>query len=369
MPSLDLYDYDLPRERIAQEPLHNRVDARLMLIDRASGDIEHHHVRDLPQLLRAEDVMVMNNSRVVPARLFGKRTNTGGRWQGLFLRRDRETGVWECLTKTRGSLQPGETITLQDRDARAGGELLVIGRGEEGHLLVQPVPNDFFPGPPQAIEPGKWLDRYGRVPIPPYIRDGHMVDADVTNYQTVFASAKPEDAGSVAAPTAGLHFTKGLLSEIAKGQTARAEVTLHVGIGTFRPIEVDDIDKHEMHEEWGRIEEDSVDLINDRRGGGGRCVAVGTTSVRVLESCVVNRDEQTGRGEVATWTGATDLFIKPPYRFGAVDALMTNFHLPKSSLLVLVSAFAGRDLIRKAYQEAIENEYRFFSYGDAMLIV
>ncbi|MCR9209313.1 MAG: tRNA preQ1(34) S-adenosylmethionine ribosyltransferase-isomerase QueA [bacterium] len=369
MPSLDLYDYELPRELIAQEPLQNRVDARLMVIDRASGEIEHHHVRDLPQLLRAEDVMVKNNSRVVPARLFGRRTKTGGRWQGLFLRSDRATGVWELLTKTRGTLQTGETITLDDRDARAGGELMVIGRDDQGHLLVQPVPNESFDGPPQAIEPGKWLDKYGRVPIPPYIRDGHMVDADVTNYQTVFASTNPEDAGSVAAPTAGLHFTKQLLDEIAKGQTASAEVTLHVGIGTFRPIEVDDIDQHQMHEEWGRIEEDAVETINDRRSGGGRCVAVGTTSVRVLESCVANRNETNGRGVAATWTGATDIFIKPPYRFGVVDALMTNFHLPKSSLLVLVSAFAGHDLIRRAYKEAIANEYRFFSYGDAMLIV
>jgi S-adenosylmethionine:tRNA ribosyltransferase-isomerase len=191
-----------------------------------------------------------------------------------------------------------------------------------------------------------------------------MVDSDVTNYQTVYASKKEEDKGSVAAPTAGLHFTEGLLKTIAKRQTAIHEVTLHVGIGTFRPIEADDIDQHHMHQEWGRIDSQSCESIQSRRATGGRCVAVGTTSVRVLESSVAANG-----GDLKEWTGATDLFIKPPYQFGAVDALMTNFHLPKSSLLVLVSAFASRELILQAYQEAIDAEYRFFSYGDAMLIV
>ncbi|TWU01674.1 tRNA preQ1(34) S-adenosylmethionine ribosyltransferase-isomerase QueA [Neorhodopirellula pilleata] len=374
MHSLDLYDYELPRERIAQEPLRNRVDARLMLVDRAEGTIDHYHVRDLPELLRAEDALVLNNSRVVPARLIGYRTRTNGRWQGLFLRSDPASGVWELLTKTRGTLRTGETITLQDRDARDGGKLEIIGRDTEGHLLVKPLVESFTAvdrdGQPisapesMARSATAWLERYGRVPIPPYIRDGRMVDADVTNYQTVFASKKEEDKGSVAAPTAGLHFTDNLLKTIAKGQTAIHEVTLHVGIGTFRPIEADDIDEHHMHQEWGRIDQATVDSIVARRAAGGRCVAVGTTSVRVLESSVA-----AGNGNLAEWTGSTDLFIKPPYRFGAVDALMTNFHLPKSSLLVLVSAFATRDLILKAYQEAIDAEYRFFSYGDAMLIV
>ncbi|WP_404307831.1 tRNA preQ1(34) S-adenosylmethionine ribosyltransferase-isomerase QueA [Neorhodopirellula lusitana] len=376
MHSIDLYDYQLPRERIAQEPLRNRVDARLMVIDRAAGTIDHHHVRDLPELLRAEDSLVINNSRVVPARLLGKRTRTGGRWQGLFLRSDPASGIWEMLTKTRGSLKTGETITLQDRDAREGGQLEVVGRDEEGHLMVKPIAETFsaavdFTGMPAAgsvagseASPTQWLERYGRVPIPPYIRDGRMVDADVSNYQTVFASKNEDDKKSVAAPTAGLHFTDSLMKTIAKGQTAIEEVTLHVGIGTFRPIEALDIDTHHMHQEWGRIDAGSCERISQRRAAGGRCVAVGTTSVRVLESSVANNN-----GKLAEWTGATDLFIKPPYQFGAVDALMTNFHLPKSSLLVLVSAFATRDLIMQAYQEAIEAEYRFFSYGDAMLIL
>ncbi|MBB3205873.1 S-adenosylmethionine:tRNA ribosyltransferase-isomerase [Rhodopirellula rubra] len=367
MHSLNLYDYQLPRELIAQEPLRNRVDARLMLVNRADGTIEHHHVRDLPELLRAEDSLVLNNSRVVPARLIGYRTRTEGRWQGLFLRSDPESGVWELLTKTRGTLKTGETITLQDRDARDGGKLEVIGRDNEGHLLVRPLPDsvqldDALSG--HESSPTRWLERFGRVPIPPYIRDGRMVDADLINYQTVFASKREEDKASVAAPTAGLHFTENLLKNITKGQTSIHEVTLHVGIGTFRPIESENIDDHHMHHEWGRIDADTCESIRARRAAGGRCVAVGTTSVRVLESSVAANS-----GELKEWTGATNLFIKPPYQFGAVDALMTNFHLPKSSLLVLVSALAGRDLIRQAYQEAIDAEYRFFSYGDAMLII
>lgn len=367
MHSLELYDYPLPRERIAQQPLRNRADARLMVVDRSSGTIEHQHVRDLPELLRAEDSLVLNNSRVVPARLVGYRTRTRGRWQGLYLRSDAATGVWELLTKTRGRLTAGETITLQDRDARDGGQLEVIGRDDEGHLFVRPlwesVPDDATLGK-NEVTPTQWLERFGRVPIPPYIRDGRMVDADLVNYQTVFASEREEDKASVAAPTAGLHFTQSLLQNIAKGQTAIHEVTLHVGIGTFRPMEVADIDNHRMHQEWGRIDAETCRNIRDRREAGGRCVAVGTTSVRVLESSAAANG-----GTLQEWTGATDLFIKPPYSFAVVDALMTNFHLPKSSLLVLASAFAGRELIMRAYQEAVEAEYRFFSYGDAMLIV
>ena len=360
MSEIDLYDYDLPRELIAQEPLPTRSDSRLLLVDRVSGTIDHYHVRDLPELLRAEDVLVRNDSRVVPAKLVGHRTNTGGRWQGLFLRSDAELGVWEILTKTRGKLQTDETITVSDREGRAGMLLRVVARTDDGHLLVTPeaLPDDAIAS--QFTEAGQWLDRFGRIPLPPYIRDGNMVDADIENYQTVFA----QDRGSVAAPTAGLHFTDALLSQIAKGQTQIADVTLHVGIGTFRPIEAERLDDHEMHFEWGQIDRANCDLINDRRGGGGRCVAVGTTSVRVLESAFAD-----GVGQLKPWTGQTNLFIRPPYQFGAIDALMTNFHLPKSSLLVLVSAFATNELAMKAYKAAIAEEYRFFSYGDAMLIV
>jgi S-adenosylmethionine:tRNA ribosyltransferase-isomerase len=365
MSEIDLYDYELPRERIAQEPLATRSDARLMLIDRSQGAIDHYHVRDLPELLHAEDALVLNNSRVIPARLVGYRSRTGGRWQGLFLRADSESGVWEVLTKTRGKLEPGETLTVQDREARDGMRLTVVSRTEQGHLLVMPgppegaIPQEWLDRP-EPSTPLQWLERYGRVPLPPYIRDGQMVDADVQNYQTVYA----REGGSVAAPTAGLHFTQPLLDEISKGQTATSEVTLHVGIGTFRPIEAEQLSEHRMHSEWGQIGEDTCRVINERRAAGGRCVAVGTTSVRVLESAA-----EQGQGELQPWTGTTDLFIKPPYDCRVVDALMTNFHLPKSSLLVLVSALAGRELIQKAYRTAIEQEYRFYSYGDAMLII
>ena len=360
MPEIELYDYDLPRELIAQDPMATRSDARLMLVDRSTGEIDHFHVRDLPELIRSDDVMTLNNSKVVPARLIGHRTRTEGRWQGLFLHADAATGIWEVLTKTRGTLQEGESITVQDREGRPGMLLIVVARTDDGHLLVKPELPSQYDEPEHFQCAADWLDRFGRIPIPPYIRDGHMVDADVENYQTVFA----QERGSVAAPTAGLHFTKQLLEDIRAKGTATAEVTLHVGIGTFRPIATESLDEHEMHFETGSIDQATCELITERRTHGGRCVAVGTTSVRVLESAAA-----ANRGKLAAWSDKTDLFIKPPYKFAAVDALMTNFHLPRSSLLVLVSAFATRDLALKAYQAAVEEEYRFYSYGDTMLIV
>ncbi|TWU45297.1 S-adenosylmethionine:tRNA ribosyltransferase-isomerase [Novipirellula aureliae] len=356
--SIDAYDYELPRERIAQEPMAVRSDSRLMIVNRQDGSIDHAYVRDLPQWLNADDCLVVNNTRVVPAKLVGFRTETGGRWQGLFLQADASTGAWEVLTKTRGTLKSGETITIQDRDGRDGMQLVVVARTDEGHLIVTPtMPKGDTSEPPS--EPSAWLERYGRIPLPPYIRDGQMVDSDVDDYQTVYA----EHRGSVAAPTAGLHFTEKLLDQIRRSGTDVADVTLHVGIGTFRPIAVEQLDEHVMHSEWGSLDTIAADKINDRRQKG-RCVAVGTTSVRVLESAAA-----ANHGRLAAWTGSTDLFIKPPFEFKAVDALMTNFHLPRSSLLVLVSALAGHELIMRAYKEAIAEEYRFFSYGDAMLII
>ncbi len=365
MSELDSYDYHLPRNLIAQEPLGTRSDSRLMLVDRASGEIDHYHVRDLPELLRCDDALVMNNSKVVPARLVGYRTDTKGRWQGLFLREDKESGIWEVLTKTRGKLRQGESITIQDRNARDCMRLIVVARTDDGNLLVKPeLPDEYVPlageSDSQLREAADWLQHYGRIPLPPYIRDGQMVDADIANYQTVFA----KDRGSVAAPTAGLHFTDTLLENIACTGVAICEVTLHVGIGTFRPIQSDTLAEHQMHSEWGQIDDATAQTIQQRRQAGGRCVAVGTTSVRVLESAWNG-----GEDRLESWTASTDLFIKPPYDFKVVDALMTNFHLPRSSLLVLVSAFASRQLALKAYQVAIDNEYRFYSYGDAMLIV
>ncbi|OYP33796.1 tRNA preQ1(34) S-adenosylmethionine ribosyltransferase-isomerase QueA [Rhodopirellula sp. MGV] len=366
MSEIDIYDFELPRELVAQQPLPTRSDARLMLVNRRSGTIEHHHVRDLPDLLRSEDTLVLNDSRVIPARMIGFRTRTGGRWQGLFLRADADSGIWEVLTKTRGKLVAGETITVEDRNGLPGMRLEVVARTNEGHLLVMPRPaTESFgqmssEGLDEDSPPHEWLQRYGRVPLPPYIRDGHMVDDDVERYQTVFSKTP----GSVAAPTAGLHFTPPLLKQIQSGGTETASVTLHVGLGTFRPVATESLDDHVMHTEWAEISEENAALINERRTAGGRCVAVGTTSVRTLESAAAALD-----GALDAWSGTTDLFIRPPYQFKVVDALMTNFHLPKSTLLILVSALAGRELILEAYAKAVESEYRFFSYGDAMLIV
>ena len=364
MNEIDLYDYELPRELIAQEPVASRSDSRLLQLDRKTGQTEHYHVRDLADLLNPNDVLVINNTRVMPAKLVGYRKETGGRWQGLFLQVDPESGVWEVLTKTRGKLRSGEIITVQDRHARDGMELLVVARTETGNLLVTPqLPAGYVPHESDSestlSSPADWLERYGRIPLPPYIRDGQMVDADIERYQTVYA----KERGSVAAPTAGLHFTDKLMAKIRELGVAVTEVTLHVGIGTFRPIQVDQLDDHQMHQEWGRIEASAVEQIQERRATGGRCIAVGTTSVRVLESAAAF-----SKGTLKPWQGMTDLFIRPPYEFNVIDALITNFHLPKSSLLVLVSALAGREFVLNAYKEAVENEYRFFSYGDAMMI-
>ncbi|WP_417749449.1 tRNA preQ1(34) S-adenosylmethionine ribosyltransferase-isomerase QueA [Rosistilla oblonga] len=350
MSELDLYDYQLPRELIAQHPLSQRADARLMVVDRRSGSIEHHYVRDLPSLVDPNDAMVFNDSRVIPARLVGLRSQTGGRWQGLFVRKDNETGLWEILSRTRGKLKVGESITLEDRDARPVETLEVVARLPGGHLAVRPGSDG---------EPAELLERFGRVPLPPYIREGQMVDDDVKTYQTVFA----RDPGSIAAPTAGLHFTPELLKQLqAKGVQSYA-VTLHVGIGTFRPVQTETLDEHEMHYEWASISAETAEKLNAARAAGGRVLAVGTTSVRTLETVAAENDQLVG------WTGVTNLFVRPPYKFGAVDRMLTNFHLPKSTLLMLVSAFAGRELIMEAYAAAIAEEYRFFSYGDAMLII
>lgn len=347
---ISAYDYELPRERIAQDPAAVRTDARLLVLSRQDGSIQHRYIRDLPELLGADDTLILNNSRVVPARLMGYRSRTGGRWQGLFLRSDDAVGVWEVLSKTRGRLQEGETLTLQDRHARDGIELKVVARTENGNLLVQPLAEGTA---------NELLGRYGWVPLPPYIREGRMVDADLQSYQTVYA----QHDGSVAAPTAGLHFTEPLLKQLGEKGVRTAEVTLHVGIGTFRPIAVENLQEHRMHTEWGQVEAAAAAAINETPRRGGRRIAVGTTSVRTVESAAGDD------GSLAPWTGMCDLFIRPGYRFKAIDGLLTNFHLPRSSLLVLVSAFAGRERVLNAYREAVENEYRFYSYGDAMLIL
>jgi len=348
MSDLDSYDYHLPRELIAQQPLPHRADARLMVVDRAEQSIEHAYIRDLAEILRPTDCLVLNDTRVVPARLVGKRERTGAKWQGLFLASD-EHGAWEVLSKTRGHLEPGETILLQAPGTGQQQRLRLLAPLGEGMWGARPEPE----GPPWEI-----LDRVGRVPLPPYIRGGEMTENDVTWYQTVFA----ERPGSVAAPTAGLHFTPELFHRLTQQGITAARVTLHVGIGTFRPISVQRLDQHVMHAEWCEVSEAALARIQATKSHGGRIVAVGTTSVRALESAALD-------GTLKPFRGETQLFIRSGFQFRVVDALLTNFHLPRSTLLILVRTFGGDELIRRAYAEAIRHEYRFFSYGDAMLIV
>ncbi len=345
---LDQYDYELPKERIAQQPLPNRADARLMLVDRAHGTIAHHHVRDLPELLRKGDCLVVNDTRVVPARLVGYRSDTRGRWEGLFLTVE-SSGAWQILCKARGRLTAGETIQLLDRHAQEDTQLRLVAKSDNGIWLARPLADE-----------SSWelLERIGRVPLPKYIRKGEMLDEDRQRYQTVFA----KHSGSSAAPTAGLHFTTELFNRLETGGVGVAQVTLHVGLGTFQPIKAQRLADHKMHSEWGRIDAAAVERLKQVRQSGGRIVAVGTTAVRVLESA-------SNDGILRPWEEPTQLFIRPPYRFKSVDALMTNFHLPRSTLLVLVRTFGGDELIHRAYAEAIKQEYRFYSYGDAMLIV
>lgn len=354
MPESDplLFDYDLPRELIAQEPLANRADARLMLVDRETQSLSHWHVRDLPDLLQAGDRLVLNDTKVLHATLTGTRLKSGGAWQGLFLSAE-PGGDWRIVCKTRGTLEPFEKIALVDRENREAERLWLVEKLSEGQWLARP-------------ESGRPLDevlaRVGRVPLPHYIRDGKMVDDDVARYQTVFAR-KP---GAVAAPTAGLHFTQSLLRQIESAGVEFSAVTLHVGLGTFRPIKAELVEDHNMHAEWGELSPAAAEGINRTKSQGGRIVAVGTTAVRTLETAA----QHAAAGDaVAPWNGETGLFIRPPHTFRAVDALMTNFHFPRTTLLLLVQAFGGIDLVRAAYAAAIKERYRFYSYGDAMLIV
>jgi S-adenosylmethionine:tRNA ribosyltransferase-isomerase len=342
------YDYHLPRELIAQQPLANRSDARLLVVDRRNQSFEHLHVRDLPELLHPLDCLVLNDTRVVPARLVGHRTGTGGRWQGLFLETD-EHGVWKVMSKARGKLRAGETITLETPLAEDDVRLVLLTHLGEGVWAVRPERGEHV---------FDILDRVGRVPLPPYIRGGEMIPDDRETYQTVYA----ERDGAVAAPTAGLHFTSELLAEIKQRDIPIVRVTLHVGIGTFRPIATETVERHQMHSERCEMNEMSAKKLNEVRRRGGRIVAVGTTVVRVLETVARGDEFQAFHGE-------TDLFIHPPHEFRGVDCLMTNFHLPRSTLLVLVRTFGGDELIQRAYAEAIREEYRFYSYGDAMFIL
>jgi len=346
--SIQAYDYDLPKELIAQHPSSRREDARLMVVDRGRGEINHAHIRDLPEVLRAGDLLVLNDTKVIPAQLTGRRDSSGGRWDGLFLQAD-EQGIWKLLAKTRGKIQPGEAVSLTDRDGVPRVRLTLLARLSGGAWAARPDSSD------SAFQ---ILEQVGRVPLPHYIRDGQMMDSDVKDYQTVFA----KHPGSVAAPTAGLHFTKPLVDRLVNAEVSLTRVTLHVGIGTFRPVSVERLNEHEMHSEWGQLDERAVTEIEKCRERRGRVLAVGTTSVRVLETAARHQP-------LAPWQGLTDLFIRPGFEFRCIDGLLTNFHLPKSTLLVLVRTFGGQELIREAYRQAVAEKYRFFSYGDAMLIV
>jgi len=351
----DFFDYHLPPELIAQQPCAERDKARLLVVRRETQSIEHRIFEDLPELLNPGDLLVHNDTRVVPARLVGKRARTGGRWEGLFLR-ELPDRTWEFLSKSRGKLLPGEKIEVEPGPLR----LYLLEKKLNGHWIVQPkVENK------TDLSSFELLQEYGQVPLPPYIRKGQGGEADRERYQTVYA----RQAGAVAAPTAGFHFTPRVFEQLQERGIDRTFLTLHVGLGTFQPIQGDDVTLHVMHREWGEISKETADAINRCKGCGGKVVAVGTTSARLLETVAArNPDSQSGT-TIHPWHGETDLYIFAPYQFRVVDALITNFHLPRTTLLLLVSAFAGADLVKRAYQTAVEERYRFFSYGDAMLIL
>jgi S-adenosylmethionine:tRNA ribosyltransferase-isomerase len=348
MGELAQYDYELPRHLIAQEPPVSRADARMLVVDRAAQSLAHYHIRDLPELLRSGDCLVLNETRVIPARLVGRRVRTGGHWEGLFLQSTAE-GLWRLLCKARGKLLPDEEIVLLNAAGQDDIRLRLAAKQPDGSWIARPESREAW----LAL-----LERIGRIPLPPYIRKGEMVESDRQHYQTVYA----RQPGAVAAPTAGLHFTEALLERLQTQGVVLCRLTLHVGPGTFRPIVGECLAEHKLDAEWGTIAAETVERILACRQRGGRVVAVGTTSVRLLETAAAD-------GQLKPFTGDTDLFIRPPYRFHAIDALLTNFHLPRTTLLVLVRTFGGDELIRRAYEEAIREQYHFYSYGDAMLIL
>lgn len=351
MDQLSDYDYTLPPELIATKPHRHRDAARLLVIDRQTGTFLHKSVSDLPEYLQPRDAMVLNNTRVLPARLLGKRAATGGRWEGLFLQVN-EDGSWTMLTKTKGKIQVGEQVEVAPaHDAESSERLFftLTSQGKAGEWTAMPDRSE------SHID---LLQQFGTMPLPPYMRKPLATERDFKRYQTTFA----DRPGSVAAPTAGLHFTPQLLDRCRERGASVSQVTLHIGIGTFRPISVENLAEHSMHSEWCELDAQTAAHLQEQREAGGRIVVVGTTSVRTLESAARS-------GKIEAFEGETELFIRPPYEFKAVDVLMTNFHLPKSSLLVMVSAFTGRELILEAYKEAIREKYRFYSYGDAMLIL
>ena len=341
MKTSDFY-YDLPEELIAQDPLEDRTASRLLVLDRQTGTVEHKIFSDVIDYLNKGDCLVINNTRVIPARLIGKKEGTGGKVEVLLLKR-RANDVWETLVKPGKKLRPGAKITFGDGRLRA--EVLEVV--EEGNRLVKFCYEGIF----EEI-----LDSLGEMPLPPYIT--HKLE-DKEMYQTVYAKFD----GSAAAPTAGLHFTKELLNKIEEKGIKIASITLHVGLGTFRPVKVDDVNNHHMHTEWYEVNAEAAEIINETKRNGGRVICVGTTSCRTIESVA---DEN---GYMKAKTGETDIFIYPGYKFKVMDGLITNFHLPESTLVMLVSAFAGKENVLSAYETAVKERYRFFSFGDAMILI
>ena len=335
------YDYDLPEELIAQDPLEDRSSSRLMVLDRQTGDVEHRHFTDILEYLHPGDCLVINNTKVIPARLFGVKEDTQAKIEVLLLKR-KENDIWETLVKPGKKAKPGTKLVFGDGLLTAE----VVDVVEEGNRLIQFHYDGIFE---------ESLDQLGQMPLPPYIT--HQLK-DKNRYQTVYAKYD----GSAAAPTAGLHFTKELLQKVKDMGVDIAEVTLHVGLGTFRPVKVENVLDHHMHSEFYMVSQEAADKINRAKESGHRVIAVGTTSTRTLEAAA---DENGRLHETSGWT---EIFIYPGYQFKVIDALITNFHLPQSTLVMLVSALAGREHVLHAYEIAVKERYRFFSFGDAMLI-
>ena len=342
------FDYELPAELIAQRPTEKRDVCRLMVMDRAKGSIEHKHFYDILDYLNRGDCLILNNSKVLPARLFGEKEGTGAKIEFLLIKRI-EGDRWETMVKPGKRLKPGDSVSFGD-SFRAE----IVDYGPDGTRIVDFKYEGIFM---------ERLEELGKMPLPPYIeRESTLEDKDM--YQTVYC----KEEGSVAAPTAGLHFTDELLKKAEEKGVKLAYVTLHVGIGTFRPVKCENVEDHSMHFEEYFIDEENAALINDTIRKGGRIISVGTTSTRTVESAAYF-DEELGRYQVAVGSGNTDIFIYPGYKFKIIEALITNFHLPKSTLLMLISALYDREKILEAYEIAVKEKYRFFSYGDACLII
>jgi S-adenosylmethionine:tRNA ribosyltransferase-isomerase len=334
------FNYDLPEHLIAQTPLKNRDKSRLLILDKTTGDIKHTHFKNIIDYLNKDDILVLNDTKVLPARLLGVKESTNAHIELLLLKQEED--IWQCLTKPSKRVKVGDIISFGNGLLKAK----CIEVLEEGLRKYEMIYDGIF---------YEILDKLGEMPLPPYI---HKKLKDKDRYQTVYA----KEIGSAAAPTAGFHFTKELLNKIKEKGITIVYITLHVGIGTFRPVSVNNISEHKMHSEYYNMSKETADILNKAKKEGKRIISVGTTSTRTLET-IINK-----YNEFKECSGWTDIFIYPGYKFKAIDALITNFHLPKSTLIMLVCAFVGKDIILKAYKEAIEKEYRFFSFGDSMFI-